>query len=138
MVWAFFGGIFLDIFSGGPMGASSLAFMAAVTVTGLGYRTFSRYHLLVPIGVSVVGTVIYGVTYLGVLTVLDSFAGLPAWTLPSARSLLAHSAVRHRAGGALQHDADDSGHSVLESHAGNPGDDHDVPVRMFGSVLMLG
>ena len=39
LVWAFFGGIFLDVFSGGPMGASSLALMAAVFITGLGYRT---------------------------------------------------------------------------------------------------
>lgn len=82
LVWAFFGGIFLDVFSGGPMGASSLALMAAVFITGLGYRTFSRYHLLVPIGVSVVGTVVYGVTYLGVLTALDGFAGLASLDLP--------------------------------------------------------
>lgn len=82
VLWAFVGGLFLDIFSGGPLGASSLALMAAVLVTGLGYRTFSRYHLLVPIGVSIVGTIVYGVTYLGVLAFLDALAGVDWLNLP--------------------------------------------------------
>ncbi len=76
LIWAFLGGIFLDIFSGGPMGASSLALMAAALVASIGHRTLSRYHLLVPIGVAVVGTLTYGVTYLGILIILDSMAGL--------------------------------------------------------------
>ncbi|MCB0046701.1 MAG: rod shape-determining protein MreD [Caldilineaceae bacterium] len=82
VVWAFVGGIFLDIFSGGPMGASSLALMAAVLVTGLSYRTLSRYHLLVPIGVSIVGTVTYGAVYLAILFVLDGLAGAEWLRLP--------------------------------------------------------
>jgi rod shape-determining protein MreD len=85
LIWAFLGGIFLDIFSGGPMGASSLALMAAALVTGLGYRTFSRFHLLVPIGISVIGTIVYGVTYLGVLTALDGMAGFSGLNLPQRR-----------------------------------------------------
>jgi rod shape-determining protein MreD len=36
LVWAFIGGLLLDVFSGGPMGASSLALMAAVLLAGVG------------------------------------------------------------------------------------------------------
>jgi len=74
LVWAFLGGVFLDIFSGGPMGSSSLALMAAALVAGIGHRTLSRYHLLVPIGAAVLGTIAYGVTYLGTLMILDRMA----------------------------------------------------------------
>lgn len=81
LLWAFVGGLFLDIFSGGPMGVSSLALMAAVAVTGVGHHTLSRYHLLVPIGVAIVGSIAYGVTYLGVLMVLDRLAAILDWNL---------------------------------------------------------
>jgi rod shape-determining protein MreD len=73
LVWAFIGGIALDIFSGGPMGASSLALMAAALATGLGHRRLSRYNLLVPMGAAALGTAIYGLTYLAILFVLDVF-----------------------------------------------------------------
>jgi rod shape-determining protein MreD len=71
LLWAFIGGVVLDIFSGGPMGASSLALMAAVLVAGIGHRTLSRYNLLVPIGAVALGTAAYGVAYLALLTVLQ-------------------------------------------------------------------
>lgn len=71
LVWAFVGGLVLDIFSGGPLGASSLALMAAVLVAGMGHRTLSRYNLIVPIGAMALGTVVYGAAYLGLLTVLQ-------------------------------------------------------------------
>ncbi len=73
LVWAFIGGIALDSFSGGPMGASSLALMAATLAAGLGHRTLSRYNLLVPLGAAAIGTAIYGLTYLAILFVLDVF-----------------------------------------------------------------
>src|SRR5690554_7566761 len=44
LVWAFIGGLVLDVFSGGPMGASSLALMAAALVAGVGHRTLSRFN----------------------------------------------------------------------------------------------
>ena len=70
VVWAFVGGIWLDIFSGGPMGLSSLSLMTAAVVAGLGYRTLSRFNLLVPIFAIVLGTLSYSLTYLGVLQLL--------------------------------------------------------------------
>ncbi|MCC6169566.1 MAG: rod shape-determining protein MreD [Caldilineaceae bacterium] len=73
LLWAFIGGVVLDIFSGGPLGASSLALMAAVLVAGIGHRTLSRFNLLVPIGAMALGTAVYGVAYLALLSVLQYF-----------------------------------------------------------------
>lgn len=77
LIWAFVGGVALDIYSGGPMGASSLALMAAVMVAGLGHRTLSRYNLLVPLGATLLGTATYGMVYLGILIILDLFSVVP-------------------------------------------------------------
>src|SRR5690606_7340914 len=71
LVWAFFGGLGLDIFSGGPMGSSSLALMAAALVAGFGHRTLSRFNVLVPLVAMVAGTVVYAGAYLGILAVLQ-------------------------------------------------------------------
>lgn len=71
LLWAFFGGLGLDIFSGGPMGSSSLALMAAVLVANLGHRTLSRYNVFVPILVMVGATFVYAGAYLGILGVLQ-------------------------------------------------------------------
>ncbi|RIK56196.1 MAG: rod shape-determining protein MreD [Chloroflexi bacterium] len=73
LLWAFIGGVMLDIFSGGPLGASSLALMAAVLVAGIGHRTLSRFNLLVPIGAMALGTAVYGTAYLALLSVLQYF-----------------------------------------------------------------
>jgi rod shape-determining protein MreD len=72
MVWAFVGGVALDLFSGGPLGSSSLALMAAALAVGIGQHTLSRYNLLVPIAAGVVGTAIYGATYVGILLFLEA------------------------------------------------------------------
>jgi len=71
LLWAFVGGLGLDVFSGGPMGSSSLALMAAALVAGLGHRTFSRFNLLVPLVAMALGTVVYAGAYLGILAVLQ-------------------------------------------------------------------
>ena len=76
LVWAFIGGLFLDIFSGGPMGSSSLALMAATLVAGLGHRTLSRYNLMVPVGVVIAGTLVYSLVYIGILYGLDALSNL--------------------------------------------------------------
>jgi len=70
VTWAFIGGICLDIFSGGPMGASSLALIAAAMTAGLGHRTLSRYNLLEPIGAIIAGTAIYSTVYLSILLLM--------------------------------------------------------------------
>ena len=75
IILAFVGGVALDIFSGGPMGASSLSLMTASVVTGIGHGTLYRYNPLVPVVVTMIGTVVYSFTYLGILFVLG--LGLP-------------------------------------------------------------
>lgn len=71
VVWAFGGGLALDVFSGGPMGASSLALMAAALVAGIGHRTLSRFNIFVPLTAAVVGTLVYSFVYIGLLVVLS-------------------------------------------------------------------
>lgn len=67
VVMAFAGGIWLDLFSGGLMGASSLALIAAVLPAGSGYTTLFRTHLAVPLATGVVGTLVFSVVYLSIL-----------------------------------------------------------------------
>jgi rod shape-determining protein MreD len=74
--WAFIGGIALDLFSGGPFGASSLALIAATLVVGIGHRTLSRYNILVPIGAIMIGTLVYGVVYIVILFSLQTLSNL--------------------------------------------------------------
>lgn len=77
IVWAFLGGIALDLFSGGPMGSSSLALMAAALVASPGHRTLSRRHFVVPLAAAGLGTLVYALTYLFVLYALDIAVALP-------------------------------------------------------------
>ena len=86
VVWAFAGGIALDLFSGGPMGSSSLALMAAALVASLGHRTLSRFNLFVPLGVCVFGTLTYALVYMAILVGLNT---LDLWSssLPLAPTL---------------------------------------------------
>lgn len=71
VLWAFIAGIGLDLFSGGPFGASSLALMASALVASLGHRLFSRYNILVPLSAAALGTLIYATVYLATLGVLE-------------------------------------------------------------------
>ena len=95
LIWAFVGGIALDVYSGGPMGASSLALMVAVLVAGLGHRTLSRYNLLVPLGATLLGTVAYGLVYLAILSALDLFsvAGREVPFLPTIQYIVVPAAL---------------------------------------------
>lgn len=72
ILWAFMGGAAIDLFSGGPLGASSLAMIAAVLLVSIGHRPLSRYNPLVPLAATALGTLIYAVVYLGILTVLNA------------------------------------------------------------------
>jgi len=75
LIWAFIGGLILDIFSGGPLGASSLALMSAVLIIAIGTQSLSRYHLFVPLISIILATLIYSFIYLAVLAALGQ--GLP-------------------------------------------------------------
>jgi rod shape-determining protein MreD len=81
VVWAFVAGVGMDIFSGGPFGASSLALMASALVAGLGHRPFSRFNIFVPLAATALGTLAYAGVYLAILTVLE-VAGAPTLRVP--------------------------------------------------------
>lgn len=68
--WAFIGGIWLDIFSGGPLGASSLSLMLASMIAGFGSNYLSGDNIVVPITSTVLGTFVFALSYLGILQLL--------------------------------------------------------------------
>ena len=72
VLWAFIAGIGMDIFSGGPLGASSLALMAASLVASSGHRPFFRFNWVVPLSAAALGTLTYAAVYLGILAALDA------------------------------------------------------------------
>lgn len=74
LIWAFVGGVWLDIFSGGPMGASSLALMGASLLGGVGHRSLSRFNFLVPVIIVISGSLLFSLIYLVILEALN-FAG---------------------------------------------------------------
>jgi rod shape-determining protein MreD len=83
IVWAFVGGLWMDVLSGGPMGGSSLALIAASLATGIGHNRFFRNNPFVPLGAAMVGTLVYSLVYLGALALvryplafLETFIGL--------------------------------------------------------------
>jgi rod shape-determining protein MreD len=72
ILWGFVGGIGLDLFSNGPLGASSLALMAAAMVASLGHRPLSRFNIFVPLAAAALGTLAYASVYLAILAVLNA------------------------------------------------------------------
>ena len=84
--WAFIAGIGLDLFSGGPLAASSLAMMAAAAVAGLGHRPLSRFNPLVPLMAMALGTIVYAVVYLLILGLL-ALTGWSTLTVPLFETL---------------------------------------------------
>ena len=71
LVWAFVGGLFLDLLSGAPLGVSSFGLVLAAFVAGVGRRTVRRrQNILLPIVMTVIGTAIYHLTTLVLLVLL--------------------------------------------------------------------
>lgn len=71
--WAFIGGIWLDVFSGGPLGASSLSLMLAAIVAGFGHNYFSRDNVAIPVLAVAFGSLVFAFSYLGILQLLGLF-----------------------------------------------------------------
>jgi len=59
LVWAFLGGLMLDLFSGGPLGASTLALLVVSFLSGLTQASVTRTSFLLPMGAALVGTLLY-------------------------------------------------------------------------------
>jgi rod shape-determining protein MreD len=87
IVWAFLGGLWLDLLAGGPLGVSALALMAVSLACSIGALNIFRSHLLLPLLTILWGTVVFGLVY---LSLLQSLGYTVAWldalrrvTLPS-------------------------------------------------------
>lgn len=88
MVWAFIGGLFLDLFSGTPLGVSSLVLVPITYLVGLAEARVYRSSLLLPILLMGSGALAYHVLYLLALRLLAGMSVswlLVPWyvTLPS-------------------------------------------------------
>ena len=68
-VWAFIGGLFLDLIGGGPFGGSILAMLAATFVASLLGGGLFRDRLLLPLVTAVAGTLAYNGVYLAILRI---------------------------------------------------------------------
>lgn len=70
ILWAFVVGIFIDLFSAGPMGLTSLALMAAVAVALLIQRSFPGSRIIMPVLLALVATLVFWFVYLLLLRIL--------------------------------------------------------------------
>lgn len=73
VAWAFIGGLFVDMFSVTPIGATSLALMAAVTAVSLIKRNFPESRVLLPVILGFLATLVYWFVYLLMMRVAVSF-----------------------------------------------------------------
>jgi len=80
LVWAFLGGLMLDLFSGGPVGASALALLVVSFLSGLTRGSVTRTSFMLPIGIALAGTLLYQTLFLLVIQ-------LTRGTVPWADSL---------------------------------------------------
>jgi len=88
MIWAFVGGLFLDLFSGAPLGISSLALIPIAYFIGLTEAQVYRTNIVLPLMLTLAGALAYHGLY---LLLLRFFGGVSlSWsealgyvTLPS-------------------------------------------------------
>jgi rod shape-determining protein MreD len=83
MVWAFVAGFCLDLFSAGPIGVTSLAFMAAILAASGIANALPANRVLLPILLALVSTPIYFLTYQLLLQLLGRTTGAEASAGPS-------------------------------------------------------
>ncbi len=73
VAWAFVGGLFVDMFSISPVGATSLSMMAAVATVILIKRNFPESRVLLPIILGFTATFVYWFVYLLMLRIVVPF-----------------------------------------------------------------
>ncbi len=77
MVWALIGGVSLDLLSGAPFGMMTVALLVVSFLSGLGERSVFRTHILLPVVMALVTTLLYDLIILLIL----ALTGRPvAWT----------------------------------------------------------
>jgi rod shape-determining protein MreD len=68
LLWAFIGGLFLDLFSLSPVGATSLAYMGTVLAIAMVRRSLPPGPVLLPLLMTAMGTAVYFFIYLALLS----------------------------------------------------------------------
>lgn len=88
MVWGFIAGVAVDLFSGAPFGAATLGLLAVSFLSGLGQATVYRAHVVLPLLVMFLATIVYDLVFLLVVRIsgepVDWLASLLRVILPSA------------------------------------------------------
>jgi rod shape-determining protein MreD len=83
MLWAFAGGMLLDVLSGAPFGASSLSLLLVSFLSGLGATTIFRASLSLLLGISFAGSLLHDAIFLIVLQLMGRSVHWPTslWRL---------------------------------------------------------
>ncbi len=87
VVWGMLGGLSLDTLSGGPFGASAVGLVIVAYLAGLTEGRFWRSHVLLPLATALLGSVLFHLITLLLLTVtgypVDWAYSLTRLTLPA-------------------------------------------------------
>lgn len=59
MLWALFGGLAVDLLSGGPLGLNAVILVAITFLSGLTEDRFWRSHFLLPLAAVLIGSLLY-------------------------------------------------------------------------------
>lgn len=88
MLWAFLGGLCLDVFSGSPFGTSTVSLVIVASLVSLGQGTFIRTHALLPLATVFAATVLYHLVAMFILEStqhpVDWLGALRGYVLPAA------------------------------------------------------
>jgi rod shape-determining protein MreD len=89
LVWAFVGGLLLDLFSGGPFGTSALALVLVAFCSSVGEVGVFRSAYILPLLVAFWGSILYGLLFLFLMTTLRH----PVDWVPALRHVVVPDAV---------------------------------------------
>jgi rod shape-determining protein MreD len=70
LIWALIGGIFVDLFSASPLGVTTLAMMAAVSLVVFVKRHFPESRILMPVVLGVIASLVFWFVYLLLLRIV--------------------------------------------------------------------
>lgn len=89
LAWAFIAGMWLDLFSIGPQGATALAFMAAVLVAHNVMQLLPDSRFFMPVALAALGSLVYLLVYLPFIRLLG-FGGSLATAVDLLPLILIH------------------------------------------------
>ncbi len=93
VVWGLIGGLCLDLFSGAPLGASSIGLMTAGLLAGEGETNIFKGNILLPLFFAHIGTVVY----YGILLIVFALTRQSLPVGPSVSQVILPAAVMNAA-----------------------------------------